>query len=127
LWPGARKVPVKVIVPPGTPTAKTFFLRVTAFEQGEIVNRMVPVSSPAYRHYGWHTVAGVVEAVQTVDPSTLTITAEYKCPEARPTVAVLPGVIHVKGHLDPIHSNTVVAIDYTPPDVTHLNVYRVVL
>ena len=110
-----RKVPVKVKVPPGTPTAKTFFLRVTAFEQGEIVNRMVPVTSPAYRHYGWHTVAGVVEAVQTVDPSTLTITAEYKCPEARPTVAVLPGVIHVKGHLDPIHSNTVVAIDYMPP------------
>ena len=110
-----RKVPVKVKVPPGTPTAKTFFLRVTAFEQGEIVNRMVPATSPAYRHYGWHTVAGVVEAVQTVDPSTLTITAEYKCPEARPTVAVLPGVIHVKGHLDPIHSNTVVAIDYTPP------------
>jgi hypothetical protein len=110
-----RKVPVKVKVPPGTATAKTFFLRVTAFEQGEIINRMVPATSPARRHYGWHTVAGVVEAVQTVDPSTLTITAEYKCPESRPTVAVLPGVIHVKGHLDPIHGNTVVAIDYTPP------------
>ena len=71
-----RKVPVKVVVPPGTPIARTFFLRVTAFGQGEILNRMVPPSHPARRHYGWHQVAGVVEAIQTVDPSTLTLTAE---------------------------------------------------
>jgi len=119
-----RKVLVKVQVPPGTPVAKTFFLRVTAFGQEEMLNRMVRPTSPAYRHYGWHQVAGVVEAIQTVDPSTLTITAEYKCPDARPTVAVLPGSIRVKGHLDPIHANTVVAIDYTPPGggatTTHL-------
>src|SRR5262249_3953227 len=41
-----------------------------------------------------------------------------------PTVAVLPGAIHVKGHLDPVHANTVIAIDYMPPGggatVTHL-------
>src|SRR5258708_23595035 len=119
-----RQVPVKVKVPPGTPIAKTFFLRVTAFDQEEMLNRMVPATSPAYRHYGWHQVEGVVEAIKTVDPSTLTITAEYRCPDARPTVAVLPGSIHVKGHLDPIHADTIVAIDYTPPGggatTTHL-------
>jgi hypothetical protein len=119
-----RKVPVKVMVPPGTPVAKTFFLRVTAFTQGEMLNQMVPASHPAYRHYGWHQVAGVVEAIQTVDPATITLTGEYRCPDAHPTVAVLPGAIHVKGHLDPVHANTVIAIDYTPPGgaatVTHL-------
>ncbi|MBZ5522354.1 MAG: hypothetical protein LAP21_08960 [Acidobacteriia bacterium] len=111
-----RKVPVKVKVPPGTPVAKTFFLRVTAFDQEAMINPAVPESWPAHRHYGWHQVAGVVEAIQTVDPSTLTVEARYECPDmSRAALAVPPAVIHVKGHLDPVHRDTVVAIDYTPP------------
>jgi hypothetical protein len=119
-----RQIPVKVKVPPGTPTAKTFNLRVTAFAQHRMINPAVPTTSPNYWHFGWMQENGVVEGVQTVDPSTITITAEYKCPDSRPAVAVLPGTIRVKGHLDPVHDNTIVAIDYTPPGggptVTHL-------
>jgi hypothetical protein len=119
-----RQIPVKVKVSPGTPIAKTFHLRVTAFAQHHVINKAVRPTSPNYWHFGWMQENGVVEGVQTVDPSTLTITADYKCPDSRPAVAVLPGTIHVKGHLDPVHAGTIVAIDYTPPGggpvVTHL-------
>jgi hypothetical protein len=119
-----RQIPVKVTVPPGTAVAQTFNLRVTAFAQHHIINPAVPAASPNSWHFGWMQEAGVVEGVQTVDPSKLTITGEYKCPDSRPTIAVLPGQILVKGHLDPIHANTVVAIDYAPPGggatITHL-------
>jgi hypothetical protein len=119
-----RQIPVHVTVPPGTPIAQTFNLRVTAFAQHHIINPAVPAASPNSWHFGWIQEAGVVEGVQTVDPSKLTITGEYKCPDSRPAVAVLPGQILVKGHLDPVHANTVVAVDYRPPGggavVTHL-------
>jgi hypothetical protein len=119
-----RQIPVKVKVPPATPVAQTFNLRVTAFAQHHMINKAVPTTSPNYWHFGWMQEAGVVEGVQTVDPSKLTITVEWKCPDSRPAIAVLPGQIIVKGHLDPVHANTVVAIDYAPPGggatVTHL-------
>jgi hypothetical protein len=109
-----RQILVKVQVPPGTPVAQTFNLRVTSFAQHHLLNKAVPATNPNYWHFGWMQEAGVVEGVQTVDPSKITITAEWKCPDSQPAVAVLPGHILVKGHLDPVHANTVVAIDYTP-------------
>jgi CARDB len=119
-----RQIPVKIKVPPTTPTARTFNLRVTAFARHHMINRAVRPTSPNYWHFGWMQENGVVEGVHTVDPSKLTITAEYKCPDSRPAVAALPGTIRVQGHLDPVHDNTVVAIDYTSSGggatVTHL-------
>ena len=119
-----RQIPVKVKVPPSTPTARTFNLRVTAFAQHHMINRAVRPTNPNSWHFGWMQENGVVEGVHTVDPSELTISGEYRCPDSRPTVAVLPGTIRVKGHLDPVHNNAIVAIDYTPPGggatVTHL-------
>src|SRR5262249_44423096 len=73
-----RELPVRERVRAGPPGAKTFFLRVIAFPKGEFLNKMARATPRAYRHYGWHQVAGVVEAIQTVDPSTITLTGEYK-------------------------------------------------
>jgi len=119
-----RQIPVKVKVPPSTPTGKTFNLRVTAFAQHSIINPLVRPADPAYWHFGWMQENGVVEGIQTVDPSQLTINGDYNCAPTYTALAVMPGYIDVKGHLDPIHNNAIVAIDYTPPGggatVTHL-------
>jgi len=119
-----KQIPVKVTVPDGTPVAQTFFLRTTAFQQHHFINKAVRETNPAYWHFGWMDVAGVVEAVQTVLPSKLTITAEWKCPDTGAALThVPPAQIHVKGKLEPAHNNVIIAIDYTPPSgpvQTHL-------
>ncbi|HXZ29177.1 MAG TPA: hypothetical protein VEG08_14380 [Terriglobales bacterium] len=119
-----KQVPVKVQVPPGTPMARTFNLRVTAFAQHHMINRAVPSTSANYWHFGWMQIAGVVEGVHTVDPSKLTLTAEFHCPDTRPATMVPPSQLVVKGQLDPHLNNVIIAIDYTPPGggstVTHL-------
>jgi hypothetical protein len=119
-----KQIPVKVTVPSGTPVAQTFLLRATAFQQHHIINNAVSDANPAHWHFGWDTVAGVVEAVQTVDPSKITLTAEWKCPDTTATLThVPPASIHVKGKLEPAHDNVIIAIDYTPPSgpvQTHL-------
>ncbi len=119
-----KKIPVKITVPDGTPVAQTFLLRATAFQQHHRINNAVSDASPYHWHFGWEDVAGVVEAVQTVDPSTITITAEWKCPDTTAALThVPPAGIHVKGKLDPAHNNVIIAIDYTPPSgpvQTHL-------
>lgn len=119
-----KQIPVKVTVPSGTPVAQTFMLRATAFQQHHRINNAVSDANPYRWHFGWDTVAGVVEAVQTVDPSKITITAEWKCPDTSAALThVPPASIHVKGKLEPAHDNVIIAIDYTPPSgpvQTHL-------
>jgi hypothetical protein len=119
-----KQIPVKVTVPSGTPVAQTFLLRATAFQQQHMINNAVSDANPYHWHFGWDTVAGVVEAVQTVDPSKITITAEWKCPDTSVALThVPPASIHVKGKLEPAHDNVIIAIDYTPPSgpvQTHL-------
>ena len=119
-----KQIPVKIKVPDSTPVAQTFNLRVTAFAQHHVINRAVAPTSPNYWHYGWMQENGVVEGVHTVDPSKITITAEWKCPDTtRALTHVPPAQIVVKGKLEPAHNNVIIAIDYTPPSgpvQTHL-------
>jgi len=111
-----KQIPVKVKVPDGTPVAQTFNLRVTGFAQHHMINRAVLPTSPNYWHYGWMPEKGVVEGIHTVDPSKLTITATFQCPDmSRATIAVPPSQLVVKGKLEPPHNDVIIAIDYTPP------------
>ena len=107
-----RQVPVVIKVPDGTPTAQTFSLRVTAYAQHHMINPVLPASDPRRWHFGWMAENGVVEGVLTVDPSKLDIEGEYKCPPPA-TVAVFPGTLRIKGHLDP-EIATIVTLDYSP-------------
>src|SRR5262249_56096247 len=89
-----------------------------------VINRGVPATNPHSWHFGWMQEAGVVEGVHTVDPSKLTITTEFQCPDTTHALThVPPAQIHVKGKLEPAHNNVIIAIDYQPPSgpvQTHL-------
>jgi hypothetical protein len=112
-----RNIPVKITVPDGTDIGHTYLLKVTAFTPMTMVNPLAPASDAAHHlHYGFEHVAGVMLAAQTVDPSKITITAEFKCPDPGATLThVPPATLHVKGKLEPARNNVIIAIDYTPP------------
>ena len=111
-----RNIPVRITVPDGTEIGHTYMLKVTAFTPMTFINRAVAPDSPHRQHFGFMHVAGVMLAAQTVDPSKITLTAEFHCPSPGESLThVPPATLRVRGKLEPARNNVMIAIDYTPP------------
>ncbi|MCZ7571632.1 MAG: hypothetical protein M5U01_24040 [Ardenticatenaceae bacterium] len=100
-----RRVPVKIVVPRGSPIGQTYLLKVDARTLVTMTNQAIPPGwSYSRTHEATHVVAGVVLAAQTVLQTNLSLSVSVDA----------AGKIKATGVLDPAHQTNVV-VDYTDP------------